>query len=889
MFTSQYTIDPVSNAVECMSFSHLKGLASTDEAKMLAKTDKILLSVFLTLVLNRFSCVIPVTASNCEDDGVHIQCPEQTRCSVQCKYISIGRLCIPDRLTSVEHLLLDIRNCRKDADFANSIPPWLFPAGNRIRSLYINSVDANNDDSLGNVKYVLNDTFANLDRLEELTLEGFEFVERVDEKVFVPLRSIKKLSLIGFGAQYLTYGQLGTALKGLSNSSLTHITMDSIHPSGNQEKDLNLLELFPISGVNITHLVFVYNDFSSVKGNLSYVLPHLVYFECRIYFLTYAMSSFGLDSLIFLNHSEELVYRFISSVYSFDDRDNSNILLKLTNFLRSLTPVLLSYYYSMIDSNDCYFGKLMRVNPSLKRLTAVNIPFYLPDYRPDICFDEDNQLEYVDFFRCPIAIIPRQLKGLKKLKYFNLQETRLRGLDSGIFHDMPMLEVLLLGGNDMGASIADDIDGNFFKSQNGTLRSLDLSRCNIDVIPPSLFSSLRNLQFLNLSANKIRQLEISVDQNARLSVLNLSGNAFQTISNRVIGQFESLGNQAHTEQTLLLDLSRNPFTCFCNNTEFTTWLKTTEAVSLQNFDRYTCLHPNGSTVNVSDLNLAELSVDCEALQDLSNFKGVCPCNGLNVSRLRQISLHLSDTSCTYGGKSFSYSELISKSGNSSQDYWWCSKVPEVPPFEKNPRFIAPVAIGCAVLIALGTALIVIYKKRYSASQIASKIQCMDMRPYIMYVIRALAGRSQDDPRVIEYDAFVYCQAEDEYWTWQAVLSRLGHLKVVSSRDIVIGASMAEAILEAIKKSRVVILILSPAFKEDGWCREASLRSYTMRPAAIIPILKQDTERSIFEDDILFSNMIVTHNPIRLSVDDVTDDDSAWTEVTTRISAQNRCF
>lgn len=328
-----------------------------------------------------------------------------------------------------------------------------------------------------------------------------------------------------------------------------------------------------------------------------------------------------------------------------------------------------------------------------------------------------------------------------------------------------------------------------------------------------------------------------------------------------------------------MDLSGNPLTCLCNNTWFVSWLKTTTAVSLQNFGDYRCLHPNGSYVTVAALNRTALDEDCRIRDELLNVTR-CPCSDLDFNRLRQAALSLADVACSVGEEDtrFTYLELlVSDSNGTLRPYWWCESVvvTEDTQWHTRPKFIVPVALGCAVLLALGAALIVLYRRRYRPLE--AMIECMDLRPYVTFIMRALVGRNHEGHEgegegQRRYDALVYFDDDDATWTTRAIVSRMEHLSVISTLDFEIGAAMLDNILEAIGKSGALVFVLSPSFRDNRWCREALLRAYASRPSAVIPVVRggggggQDAPGGFSEGDVLLSNVIATNNPLYLPPD-----------------------
>ncbi|KAH7967906.1 hypothetical protein HPB52_003821 [Rhipicephalus sanguineus] len=89
-------------------------------------------------------------------------------------------------------------------------------------------------------------------------------------------------------------------------------------------------------------------------------------------------------------------------------------------------------------------------------------------------------------------------------------------------------------------------------------------------------------------------------------------------------------------------------------------------------------------------------------------------------------------------------------------------------------------------------------------------------------------------KVYLYDAFVSYSNSDTQWVISRLLpqlecSTIGNLKLcVYDRDFVAGRNISECILESIKQSRKIILVLSNSFLQSPWCKfETDLAQYTL--------------------------------------------------------------
>ncbi|KAH9374061.1 hypothetical protein HPB48_005330 [Haemaphysalis longicornis] len=101
-------------------------------------------------------------------------------------------------------------------------------------------------------------------------------------------------------------------------------------------------------------------------------------------------------------------------------------------------------------------------------------------------------------------------------------------------------------------------------------------------------------------------------------------------------------------------------------------------------------------------------------------------------------------------------------------------------------------------------------------------------------LRSRSAASAVAGRVYLYDAFVSYSNSDTQWVISRLLpqlecSSIGNLKLcVYDRDFLAGRNISECILDSIKHSRKIILVLSNSFLQSPWCKfETDLAQYTL--------------------------------------------------------------
>ncbi len=271
--------------------------------------------------------------------------------------------------------------------------------------------------------------------------------------------------------------------------------------------------------------------------------------------------------------------------------------------------------------NGCHNHIRVPLPRQLERLTLQNANFMgisasntianvtipdLPGNAIKLCLYEKNELKYFDI---STEIIGQgrirlssdiSLLGLRKMIFVNMQGNALFiTAQMKLFSDMPLLRVLLLGGNMANLTHWEQLDFLHISS----LESLDLKSCLLDNIPPLAFSSLESLRYLNLSDNGLETVDLILSRHLRM--LDLSQNKVSGLSHEMTDYLDNIA----AEHNVTLDLSQNPLRCFCDELRFVNLLKSTK-VSFKN-KRFTfCTHPTLSKVHPWDVDTEELHLIC---------------------------------------------------------------------------------------------------------------------------------------------------------------------------------------------------------------------------------------------------------------------------------------
>ncbi len=275
----------------------------------------------------------------------------------------------------------------------------------------------------------------------------------------------------------------------------------------------------------------------------------------------------------------------------------------------SLLNITLSDVFD--GAGECYGQLRIPFSLDLETFIARNFPWKMRfDSNVTMCFFPGNQLKHLVFSAAIGSPGPLQLfgtvrvtiKGLRKLEFCNFQGVGIVFSPTiALFSDMPSLKALLLSRNNIDLQQWMELD--FMNSPS--LESLDIQSCGIDEVPSGAFSRLVNLRALNISDNRITRFDVNFANNRILGFVNLSRNGIRVLPKQVTGNLDRL---AH-DHSVILDLSQNPLSCYCENREFVYWIQSTQ-VNFKNMDKTFCAHPTIQLVHPWDVNTNDLQRFC---------------------------------------------------------------------------------------------------------------------------------------------------------------------------------------------------------------------------------------------------------------------------------------
>ena len=747
--------------------------------------------------------------------------------------LSHGSLQLPDNAT---HVAVQLRNCP-------TVPIGLFTnVTDNLTSVTVASEDA---------VELLKETFEGLQHVNDLRLLGFTKLKNLSRSVFEPLRNTQVLILDGFGRSNIEISYLGSVIQKLSGTPIKRIVLNEIKDRLFFYQSMSMND-FKISNASVKELIIT-DVPMALRGSIRLAFPELTCFCKGSYVDEQTAETLpAILDLTLSDHLNELVLYRSQSVPVVPSKNVHNVrltdLIKSILRMRSLYPDLVKYLVNSPVSQDCEFGFQIIAPVTLSKIMLNGLTFFKMNADKPICVDKNNNLMRLDFTD---SIMPNTIpifSGLEKLKYYSLEHSSIRHLPYTLLQYYPSLEVLKLSKNDIG-KFFENIDSDFFGSCP-TLSRVHLHDCNITKIPSTIFSRSVNLQHIDLSRNYLRILNIDVTNCTKLNVLNLSRSNIESISHNSTVQLTQLALRRTERDYLVVDLRSNRLHCLCNSTNYIEWLQRLPAeskIEFPGFLSYTCLHPNGTNVHVSEVTISTLEQQCNVIQTLVNGSD-CPCDEEKRKRLQQVRVHLDSFFC-----------------RNDEGYLVSMKNWPLPncfnPYLRA-SFIAPVVVGgvLAITVLITVGLLIYYRNSKPVRQVRD---CFEMNPVrfvqaaLQYVM--LHNHAEEQRTEFRFDMIIFTQDDDRSSIHSLFTEALARDKRLITRDDFLpGAAEVDAMVESIQVCQWIVPVLTSNFLRDSVCVDFISRVQFSRPHALITVV---WEQPLDVTDVTIAELLRTGEPL----------------------------
>jgi len=756
---------------------------------------------------------------------------------LDCNYSTSLSHYIPLQLPhNVTHLAVQLVRCQ-------TVPIGLF---NNV-SKNLTSVTVASEDAV----QLLEGTFDGLGHVRELRLLGFSSLINMSVSLFKPLRNIETLTLDGFGRSNIKLPHLGSAVQKLTRTPITRIVFNDIrgHTSTKLLEDRTMrANEFEITNASVKELI-ISNTPMHYEGSIRRAFPYLTcFYGCKGIVETAKSLPVAWDLFMLSDTLNEFIYHKYSNPFQnlpMPDITAKEIYALMFGALKYY-PDLLTFALNRSIAKGCAVGITLRLGANISRIVLFKMNIMIEKLNKPSCWDQDNKLKHFDLTGCPLPKHFVGFRGLGRLKYLSLANTRIKSLSNDFLHHFPALEILKLGQLDIGKFLK-SIDSNFFV-YSPALKEIHLDNCQLTDIFPDLISALINFQHSAITKTPTNDVEFGFRNSTNLKLVNFSRNNIKTVSQNSIDKLNELAREIPKGSGLFVDLSYNDLHCLCNSTHFVKWLQQTNSkIMFENFDSYTCLYPNGSTVLVSQLIFSGLQKQCSVTQTFVN-RSNCPCNEKERTRLEQVWMSLDGFFCI----------------NDDGDLVAMTNRPLPSCFNPYMRasFIAPVVIGgilgITVLITVG--LLIYHRNNRRAKQVR---ECLEMNPvrFARAALQYMMMHNREEQAEFGYQMFVFAQTQDDYRNsihTQFLAALHERRSIITRENIVPGAVELDAILESIDNCQWIVPVLTANFLSDPVCKDFVNRVQFSRPHALIPVV---WEQLVDVTDVSICELLRTGDPL----------------------------
>ena len=394
-----------------------------------------------------------------------------------------------------------------------------------------------------------NTSFLGLDKLSQLYLCSVKqnFFLKVETGVFRPLTSLKLLNLTWSSMHIPTLFQSFCSL----SETIETISMD--HMDYITRLDFELTKCF--QKLKLKHLSMEYCNIHQITASTARNVRSLQHLSLRNNKIASGVNSIGVLELRNLTHLDVSCQNSCScnGKYPWPEW-----LPNEPKMFKENTTIITNLNSTSIETNTSMPRMFML--PNLQTLLLHHIPLKVTS-RPIVCW-VNNRLLNVDLsfvqtiqvhgvIPCPQHVKFLNIRGINSLPYF----------DVIALHDMPSLEILLMGSAGIPNGILVKHDAPSLLAKNPNLKFLDLSNLGLTTLHKNIFSYSFKLESLILSHNKLNDIHLFLRNLAALKNLDLSYNNMREIPLATIVHMERTYSKRKDKQ--MLNLSNNPFRCLC--------------------------------------------------------------------------------------------------------------------------------------------------------------------------------------------------------------------------------------------------------------------------------------------------------------------------------------
>ncbi|CAL1536888.1 unnamed protein product, partial [Lymnaea stagnalis] len=209
----------------------------------------------------------------------------------------------------------------------------------------------------------------------------------------------------------------------------------------------------------------------------------------------------------------------------------------------------------------------------------------------NISFSDNNSLEHVDISGNMFNFLIGPVTGLHSLKNLSMSSCFIETIENSFFKTLTNLQYLNLFQNMLGDCLNKNND--IFEPLIN-LTYLNISFNNLYRLSNESFKSLRRLEILDLSTNRLGNIHFSIAHMPNLKLLDLHKNQIGSLHKHIRTAINGL---LAANKTFHMDMRNNPILCECDNLEFLEWVVETNIFGAPSEDYY-CKYDSANQVSV---------------------------------------------------------------------------------------------------------------------------------------------------------------------------------------------------------------------------------------------------------------------------------------------------
>ncbi|MEE6458440.1 hypothetical protein FKM82_000286 [Ascaphus truei] len=278
-------------------------------------------------------------------------------------------------------------------------------------------------------------------------------------------------------------------------------------------------------------------------------------------------------------------------------RGNTETMNLGTGCLKNLSKLqYLDLSHSGVASTSCCSTQFK----GLSSLRHLNLSYNSENNLLDLAFPDSEKLEILDFSHTHLFINGSvgPFNNLRSLRVLNLSHSNINTSNEHILEGLQNLSFLSMKGSTFHSGI---IKNNNLFLHAPNLEVLILSSCELTAIEEQAFHKLKQLNYMDLSYNKLTIFSSNAFSDLSHIYLNFAGNMVKLIPFYLVHNVSGKS---------IINLSHNPLDCSCSNNKFISWYKQNKD-TFEDQDNTVCGAPTSSR----GIKLSKMTLKCfSALQ-----------------------------------------------------------------------------------------------------------------------------------------------------------------------------------------------------------------------------------------------------------------------------------